>query len=84
MLVQLLRPILSEELRCRRARTETRESTARGYGPSRAGGKGEVQQEGAQVQKKGSHLQGKGEVQQEGAQVQKKGNHLQRNCSKVQ
>ena len=49
--------------------------------PSR---RGEVQQEGAQVQKKGSHLQGKGEVQQEGAQVQKKGSHLQKNCSKVQ
>ena len=28
-----------------------------GYGPGRAGGKGEVQQEGVQVQKKGSHLQ---------------------------
>ena len=49
--------LLSEELRCRRARTETGESTERGYGPGRAGGKGEVQQEGAQVQKKGSHLQ---------------------------
>ena len=28
-----------------------------GKGPGRAGGKDEVQQEGAQVQKKGSHLQ---------------------------
>ena len=37
--------------------TRPGESTEKGYGQGRAGGKGKVQQEGVQVQKKGSHLQ---------------------------
>ena len=54
--------LLSEKLRCRRGWTETGESIQKGYGLGKGqveqeGRMSEVQQEGEQVQKKGSHLE---------------------------